>query len=101
MRLTSTFARLVPLALACAGTLAPAHAQTQVPPAPTGPANFAAHKSAILANIDQRLQKLQEHKACIAAAQDGAALRACRVTMKSFHESERAERLQKRAARRH
>jgi len=40
--------------------------------------NFAAHKQKIVDQITQRIQRLQAVQACVQAAQDHQALKACR-----------------------
>jgi hypothetical protein len=56
---------------------------------------FAAHKTEILAEIDGRIQKMQEHKSCVSAATNKEALMACRSTMKAWRESEHAQHAEK------
>lgn len=62
-------------------------------------ANFATHKAEMLANIEERITKLQEHKSCVAAANDKEAMKACREKMKDWREGERAEMQEKRKER--
>ncbi len=62
-------------------------------------ANFAAHKAEMLANIDERIAKMQEHKGCVSAANDKEAMKACRAKMKDWREGERAEMQEKRKER--
>lgn len=60
-----------------------------------GPAagNFEENKAKILANLEERMGKLQEHKACVAAAADREAMKACRDKMKGWREMEKEERM--------
>lgn len=44
--------------------------------------DFAKTKSDILSHIDKRLAFMQEHKACVSAAQNVEALKACRQKMR-------------------
>lgn len=60
-----------------------------------GPAagNFEENKAKILANLEERMGKLQEHKACVAAAADREAMKACREKMRGWREMEKEERM--------
>jgi len=61
-------------------------------------ANFEKHKAEVVKEIDERTQKLQEHKTCISSAANHDALKACHSKMKEWRQSERAEHLEKRKA---
>lgn len=61
--------------------------------------DITAHKQEILAEIDQRLAKLEDHRGCIAAASTKEAMMQCRQSMKEFHKSERIEHLERRKGR--
>jgi hypothetical protein len=54
--------------------------------------NFESHKAEVLKNIDERMTKLVEHKACVSAATDPQAMKACRDKMKDWMKAEREER---------
>jgi len=58
--------------------------------------NFEKRKAHILSEIDERNQKMQEHKACIQAATNNEGLKACREKMKDWHRGEKMERLENR-----
>ncbi len=62
-------------------------------------ANFSTHKAEMLANIEEQIAKLQEHKSCVSAANDKEAMKACRDKMKGWREGERAEMQEKRKER--
>ncbi len=62
-------------------------------------ANFATHKSEMLANIEERIAKLQEHKSCVSSANDKEAMKACREKMKDWRDGERSEMQEKRKER--
>lgn len=55
--------------------------------------NFEQHKAKILERIDQRLAEGQKRRACVAAASDAAALKAC---MPERKEGGRGGKLRKR-----
>lgn len=59
---------------------------------------FAAHKTEIMGELDQHIQKLQEHKTCVSNAADREAMKACRATMKEFRKGERKEHHDRRKA---
>ncbi len=61
--------------------------------------DMAAHKQEALSEIDQRIAKLQEHKACVSAAETKDAMMQCRHAMKEWHKGERAEHLERRKGR--
>jgi hypothetical protein len=61
--------------------------------------DFAQHKTEALSEIDERIQKLQEHRNCVNNASAREALMECRKAMKAYHESQRAEHLEKRRGR--
>jgi hypothetical protein len=60
---------------------------------------FAEHKQKALTEIDERLQKLNEHKACVSAATNVAALEECHKKMQEFRFGERMEHMQNRKER--
>ena len=62
--------------------------------------SFDEMKSKMSTEIDQRIQKLQEHKACVTAATNGDALKACHQSMKEWRESEHAQHKKMREERR-
>lgn len=68
---------LTSAAFAANSAPAPAPNDGSVKPGQQGP-NFAAHKQKILGQIAQRIQRLQTVQACVQAAQDHQALKACR-----------------------
>lgn len=72
-------------------------ASSRADEAPAG--GFEKHKAQILSEIDQHLQKAQEHKACVTAATTPDALKACRATMKEWHHNERLEHMGKKKER--
>lgn len=59
-------------------------------------ADFGKFKAERLANLDERIQKMQEHRGCINSAQDKEALKACRGQMKEWRMDEKEERMGKR-----
>lgn len=61
--------------------------------------DLSAHKTEVIAEIDQHINKLQEHKTCISSASTKEALMECRKTMKAWRDSERSEHLEKRKGR--
>ncbi len=61
--------------------------------------DITAHKQEILTEIDQRIQKMQEHRNCINAATTREAMMQCRQAMKDFHKGERLEHLERRKGR--
>lgn len=65
-------------------------AQQPTSPPPPG-ANFETHKGEVLTDIDQRIQKLQEHKTCVGAATNHDGMKKCHESMKEFRMGERAE----------
>ncbi len=88
---------LVPAALAMAFCASASFA------ADKDPGKFEDLKKNALAKIDERIAKLQEHKACVSAAADGEALKAChakmkdqRMDMKERHLEKKKERMEKR-----
>lgn len=54
--------------------------------------NFESHKAEVLKNIDERMAKLVEHKACVSAATEPQAMKTCRDKMKEWMKAEREER---------
>jgi hypothetical protein len=61
--------------------------------------DFEKRKSEALAGIDERIQKLQEHKACLSAASTPDALKQCRASMKEWGQAQRLEQMEKHKAR--
>jgi Ni/Co efflux regulator RcnB len=61
--------------------------------------DFEKRKSEALAGIDERIQKLQEHKACISGASTPDALKQCRASMKEWSQGQRLEQMEKHKAR--
>jgi len=55
------------------------------------PEDFNARKTEILSRIDERAKNLQEHRGCVAAAADDAALKKCREGMHAFMKEHREE----------
>lgn len=53
---------------------------------------FAKRKAEMIANIDKRIVHMQEHRACVAAANDHAALAKCHEIAKAEHEEMKGER---------
>ena len=62
--------------------------------------DFAKFKAERLSHIDERIQKMQEHRNCVNAAQDKEAFKACRGHMKEWRMDEKEERMAKRKERR-
>jgi hypothetical protein len=56
-------------------------------------------KAKAASEIDNRIQKLQEHKGCISSASTPDALKQCRDARKESHQAERVEMLEKRKSR--
>ncbi len=50
---------------------------------------FEERKSKVLSDIDQRIAKMQEHRACVAGASDQDAMKKCHEGMKAFRDVER------------
>jgi hypothetical protein len=61
--------------------------------------NFESNKAEALKNIDERISKMQAHKACVSGASDKEAMKACREKMKDWREGEKEERMEKRKER--
>jgi Ni/Co efflux regulator RcnB len=61
--------------------------------------DFEKRKSEAVAGIDERIQKLQEHKACISGASTPDALKQCRASMKEWQQGQRLEHMEKRKGR--
>jgi ribosomal protein L12E/L44/L45/RPP1/RPP2 len=61
--------------------------------------NFETFKAEAIKNIDERIGKMQEHKACVSSAANKDAMKACREKMKDWREEEKEERMQKRSER--
>jgi len=53
--------------------------------------NFEKRKAEHLAEIDQHLQKMQEHRSCINGATNIEALKKCRDEMHDWRKNERTE----------
>lgn len=51
------------------------------------PAAFQAEKTKRLAGIQEKLQIVQKHLACVEASQDHAALKACHDTARKEHDA--------------
>jgi ABC-type phosphate transport system auxiliary subunit len=64
-----------------------------------GDDELSTHKSEVVAEIDQHINKLQEHKACVSSAGTKESLMECRKTMKAWREAERSEHMEKRKSR--
>ena len=60
---------------------------------------FEEHKSKILSDIDQRIAKMQEHRACVAGASDQDAMKKGHEAMKAFHDAERQKHVEMEKAR--
>jgi len=67
------FLLLLPLAISVALSSASAWAQTPAPPS-----RFEQHKAALIAHIQNHIARQQALLACVQAAQDHAAIKACR-----------------------
>lgn len=61
--------------------------------------NFESHKAEVLKNIDERMAKLAEHKACVSASTEPKAMKECREKMKEWMKAEREERKEHRKER--
>lgn len=57
--------------------------------------NFAKRKEEMLANMSERIQKMEEMKTCVNSAADKEALKACHKGMKEWREGEKGERMEK------
>lgn len=57
--------------------------------------DFNTHKTEILSHIDEKVQKMQEHKSCVQAAQDKEALKKCKESMHEWRKGERMEHMEK------
>ncbi len=60
--------------------------------------DFSTHKTKIIAEMDERIQKMQEHRSCVNGAASREAMKDCHEKMKSWRESEHKENLGKRRA---
>ncbi|MFM8270686.1 MAG: hypothetical protein ACKN9V_10905 [Pseudomonadota bacterium] len=60
-----------------------------------GDADFQEHKTRMLQNVEDRISKINEHKACITNAASDEALRACANNLRSWHEGKQKERAEK------
>jgi coenzyme F420-reducing hydrogenase beta subunit len=61
--------------------------------------DFEKRKAEAVAGIDERIQKLQEHKACVSGASTPEALKQCRGSMKEWQQGQRLEHMEKNKAR--
>lgn len=61
---------------------------------------FEKRKAERLAELDQRIQKLQEHRACVSGAASHEALRKCGDKMREWHREELDQRREQREERR-
>ena len=61
--------------------------------------DFSKHKAEMLGHIEEKIQKMQEHKTCISGASDKDALKKCHESMRDWHKSERREHREKRKER--
>jgi Ni/Co efflux regulator RcnB len=61
--------------------------------------NWEKRKSEALAGIDERIQKLQEHKSCVSGASTPDALKQCRASMKEWQQGQKLEHMEKQKAR--
>lgn len=61
--------------------------------------DFEKHKQEAMANLDERIQKLNELKGCVSAAADKDALKVCHEKMKEWRHAEHAEHMEKRKGR--
>lgn len=52
---------------------------------------FAKRKAEMLQDADLRISKINEFKSCVSSASTPDAMKPCREKMKQFHESHRAE----------
>lgn len=50
---------------------------------------FAAHKAEMMANMDAKIQKLQETKNCVGSAADREAMKKCHESLREFHEGQK------------
>lgn len=66
-------------------------------PADTG--KYEAFKAERLKELDERIQKLQEHRTCVSSAANKDAFKSCHGSMKAWRDSEKAEHMEKRNAR--
>ena len=55
---------------------------------------FEERKSKVLSDIDQRIAKMQEHRACVAGAPDQDAMKKCHEGMKAFRDVERQKHVE-------
>lgn len=62
--------------------------------------NFAEMKAKMVTKIEERIQKMQEHKNCVSAAADKEALKACHKDMKEWRKDQREESKEMREKRR-
>jgi hypothetical protein len=61
---------------------------------------FEKRKAERLTELDQRIQKLQEHRACVSGAGSHEALRKCGDKMREWQRDERDQRREQREERR-
>jgi hypothetical protein len=58
--------------------------------------NFEERKAEHLKEIDEKIQKMQDHRNCVANSKATEDLKKCREAMKEFHKAEKLERLENR-----
>lgn len=58
--------------------------------------DFAKHKSEMLKHIDERIQKMTEHKNCVSGAADKDGLKKCRESMREWRKGEMQEMRERR-----
>ena len=56
--------------------------------------SFDKRKAEVLSQLDQRIQKLQENRTCMAAAGNRGALKKCHETMKTWREGKKHEMME-------
>lgn len=62
--------------------------------------DFNTNKAEVLKHLDEKIAKLNEHKACVTAAADKEAFKKCHESMKEFRQDKKEEWKQKREERR-
>ena len=58
--------------------------------------NFEERKAQHLKDIDEKIQKMQEHRTCVSNAQSVDDLKKCKESMREFHQAEKAEHMENR-----
>lgn len=58
--------------------------------------NLEERKSQHLKDIDEKILKMQEHRTCVSSAQSVDDLKKCKESMREFHKTEKAERMENR-----